>query len=102
VGYHPWVVPIAADEVRRIAALARIALEPAEVERFQRQLDAVLDHVARLEELDAEPAPPEDPAPADTALREDIETPGLTARQALSGAPDAACGHFRVPRPFGP
>ena len=40
------------DDVRHIAALARLALTPAEVARFTTQLDAILGHVAELEAAD--------------------------------------------------
>ena len=36
--------------------------------------------------------------PLTNVLREDVETPCLTQAEALSGAPDAEEGRFRVPR----
>lgn len=39
------------EEVRKIATLARIALSDAEVEKFQRDLSAVLDYVAELNQV---------------------------------------------------
>jgi aspartyl-tRNA(Asn)/glutamyl-tRNA(Gln) amidotransferase subunit C len=96
------VLPIDADEVRRIAALARLELDAASIAMFRRQLEAVLDHVARLDEIDPEPGPAgrfrgDDGPP----LREDREVPGLRAEEALRGAPESAGGHFRVPRILG-
>ena len=40
------------DEVRRIAALARLRLSAEEERTFAVQLSAILDHVRQLEELD--------------------------------------------------
>lgn len=40
------------EEILRIANLARLNLEPAEVDTFRTQLSAILDHVAKLQEVD--------------------------------------------------
>ncbi len=40
------------DEVQKIAALARIALSPQEVEKFRKDLSAVLDYVEELKAVD--------------------------------------------------
>ncbi len=40
------------DEVIKIARLARIALTDAEVEKFQKELSAVLDYVEELKKVD--------------------------------------------------
>jgi aspartyl-tRNA(Asn)/glutamyl-tRNA(Gln) amidotransferase subunit C len=36
--------------------------------------------------------------PLTNVLRDDVEAPCLSREEALSGAPDAAGGRFRVPR----
>lgn len=41
------------DEVRRVARLARLHPSDAEIERYRAQLASILEHVARLNELDA-------------------------------------------------
>lgn len=95
-------MPIDADEVRRIAALAHLDLDPATVEAFRHQVGAVLDYVAVLEELDVS-----DVAPMAHALegtrpwREDAVVASLSQDEALRNAPDARAGHFRVPRVLG-
>lgn len=89
-------------EVRRIAQLAHLELDDATVVEFAEQLESILHHVAALDELDLGEVPPTRWAlEAGGRLREDIEQPGLTAEQALANAPDAAAGHFRVPRVLG-
>lgn len=40
------------EEVIKIAALARIALTDAEVEKFQKELSTILDYVEELKQLD--------------------------------------------------
>lgn len=87
---------ISADDVRHIAALARLALSDAEVERFQRELSTILDYVAQLDALDA--GRTEEPAAPDTALRADVIAPWGDIEALLREAPDVADGFFRVPR----
>ncbi len=49
---------ITRDEVRRVAALARLRLEPAEEERLTADLDHILEAFARLSTLDTSAVPP--------------------------------------------
>ncbi|HLH13186.1 MAG TPA: Asp-tRNA(Asn)/Glu-tRNA(Gln) amidotransferase subunit GatC, partial [Solirubrobacteraceae bacterium] len=49
---------IARDEVLHVAALARLALAEDELEPMARELSAVLDHVAKLGELDLDEVEP--------------------------------------------
>jgi aspartyl-tRNA(Asn)/glutamyl-tRNA(Gln) amidotransferase subunit C len=89
------------DEVRRIAALARLRLSADEERVFQGQLSAILEHVAVLEGLDVSAVEPMTHALAaeDTpALREDVVRPGLSHEEALANAPDRDGTAFRVPR----
>lgn len=93
---------ISIDEVRRIADLAKLELRPEEMAPLAEQLGTILEHMDRLSELDGDELAEgsSKPAAAD-ALREDRPRPGLTAEEALQNAPDAASGHFRVPRFLG-
>jgi aspartyl-tRNA(Asn)/glutamyl-tRNA(Gln) amidotransferase subunit C len=94
-------VALSLEEVRRIAALARLRLTPEEEERFAGQLSAILDHVRTLEELDVSAVEPMTHALAAgeaPALRADEVRPGLSAEVAVAGAPERAGTHFKVPR----
>ncbi len=46
------------NEVKRIAALSRIGLTDEEVEKYQKDLSAVLDYFKKLQELNAGKATP--------------------------------------------
>jgi len=46
------------DEVRRVAALARLKLSEDEERLFAGQLSAILEHVRELESLDLTGVPP--------------------------------------------
>lgn len=87
------------EEVRRIARLARLELEPAEQERFARQLGSVLDHMTLLDELELAEDRTGDAASTELAgCREDRVRGSLSADEAVRDAPDPAKGFFRVPR----
>jgi aspartyl-tRNA(Asn)/glutamyl-tRNA(Gln) amidotransferase subunit C len=89
------------DEVRRVAALARLKLSAEEEQLFAGQLSAVLDHVRALEALDVSGVPPMTHALADgepVALRPDTLVPGLSPEEALANAPAREGTCFKVPR----
>lgn len=93
---------ITRDEVAHLARLARLDLDEDELGAMAGQLDAILSAVARVSEVAAAAVPPTSHAvPLTNVLREDVVTPCLTPEQALSGAPAAEDGRFRVPRILG-
>ena len=89
---------IDADEVRRVAELARLEIAPADVERVAGQLSSVLDFVARLEALDLEGCAPASLAPADVPPRADVpDGRELEPGTATAGAAESEDGFFLVP-----
>ncbi len=95
-------MPIDSAEVVRIAALAQLELDPATVERFRGQLQAILDYVAILDTLGVEELPRiAGPGEEHQPCRGDEPVPPLPSERALANAPDSAAGHFRVPRVLG-
>jgi aspartyl-tRNA(Asn)/glutamyl-tRNA(Gln) amidotransferase subunit C len=91
---------IARDEVLHVARLARLALGEDEIESMARELSAVLDHVARIGELDLDGVPPTSHVVDVTgALRPDEPRPCLPREVALNQAPAVADGGFLVPSP---
>jgi aspartyl-tRNA(Asn)/glutamyl-tRNA(Gln) amidotransferase subunit C len=89
------------DEVRRIAALARLRLSPEEERTFAVQLSAILDHVRQLEELDVSGVEPMTHALAageSPRLRGDAVEPSLSPEDALAAAPAREGTCFKVPR----
>ncbi|MGC3998908.1 MAG: Asp-tRNA(Asn)/Glu-tRNA(Gln) amidotransferase subunit GatC [Anaeromyxobacter sp.] len=94
-------MPLSLDEVRRIAALARLQLSPEEERQFAGQLSAILDHVEQLKALDVSGVEPMTHALAAgevPALRDDVAEPGLGAAQAVAAAPAREGTSFKVPR----
>ncbi|ALG13148.1 Asp-tRNA(Asn)/Glu-tRNA(Gln) amidotransferase subunit GatC [Kibdelosporangium phytohabitans] len=93
---------ISRDEVAHLARLARLAVTEQELDKFAGQLDIILQSVAQVTEVAGQDVPPTSHAvPLTNVYREDVVRPGLTQQQALSGAPAAEDGRFRVPRILG-
>jgi aspartyl-tRNA(Asn)/glutamyl-tRNA(Gln) amidotransferase subunit C len=95
-------VKITEKEVRYVAGLANLNLSDAEVARFQGDLDQILEHMDKLNELDTGDAAPMSQVlyeAEDTAtLRADVPVPPLGNQAALANAPDSGAGYFKVPR----
>jgi len=91
-------VPLSKDEVRHIALLARLALEPGDEEFYAEQLSGILGHIDRLQELNTDNIPPTAQiVELANTLREDEPRPCLSQAEALANAPAAVDGFFRVP-----
>ena len=90
---------ISREEVAHLATLARIDLQPDELDRLAGQLDVILDAVAQVQQV-ANPDVPatSHPIPLVNVTRPDEPRPGLTPQQALAGAPEVELQRFRVPR----
>ena len=93
---------ITEKEVRYVAELANLNLSEAEVHKFQAELDGILGHVERLNEIDTNGVEPMAqvlfPSADSATWRADCERPPLGADVALANAPQAGAGYFRVPR----
>lgn len=93
---------ITGEEVRRVAELAALALSEDEVERMARDLDSILSHIDKLNELDTSGVAPMAQVLFDqeetATLREDLEKPCLTNAEAVQNAPVSGNGYFKVPK----
>ena len=89
-------------DVRYVAELAHLELTPEEVKTFLPQLDSILQHMQKLNELDTTQVEPMAqvtyPARANPSLREDKPHKTFEQEEALANAPDQNAGCFRVPR----
>lgn len=93
---------ISRDEVAHLARLARLDLEPDELDHLAGQLDQIIGAVAQVAEVAADDIPPTSHAlPVTNVFRPDEPRPSLPAEAALSGAPEAEDGRFRVPQILG-
>ncbi len=94
------------DEVKKLGALAHLALTDEECASFTRDLERILEYAESLRELDtadlsAEPTSHsllERGLEGEAIVREDEPRPSLDRNRFLEGAPDSGDGLFKVPR----
>jgi|SRR5579859_1609210 len=101
-------VQVSLEEVERVAELANLDLEAEEKPRMQRDLNAILDYVAQLNELDTANVEPMSQvsellnAGADTghgiALRQDALRPSLERALVMEEAPETDGAFFKTPK----
>ncbi|MDP9112926.1 MAG: Asp-tRNA(Asn)/Glu-tRNA(Gln) amidotransferase subunit GatC [Acidobacteriota bacterium] len=93
---------ITEQEVRRVADLANLALRDDEVARMAKDLDGILTHIDKLNELDTSNVEPMAQVLFDAeetaTLREDQERPTLTNAEAVGNAAVSGGGYYKVPR----
>ena len=85
-----------------MADLGNLQLSDDEVSRFQRDLDEILTHIDKLNELDTTEVAPMTQvlfeAEETATLRADEEHTPLGSQIALANAPQAGAGYFKVPK----
>lgn len=91
-------MPVAVDDVRRIAELAGLALDDPETERFAAELSKIVDYAEILSGAGAnreDTATP--PVAPENRLRPDVVGGTLTPGEVLAAAPESDGCFFRVP-----
>jgi aspartyl-tRNA(Asn)/glutamyl-tRNA(Gln) amidotransferase subunit C len=89
------------QEVEHIARLARLQLTAEQKERYRGQLSTILDHIAKLQELDTTDVPPTTGGLlTEMSLRADKVRPGLATDVLLANAPEKEGDQFKVPPVF--
>ena len=99
-------MPITEADIEKIAQLAHLEITDEERKMFAPQISEIVTYVEQLNEIDTgnvEPAlggltPQGEATRSDRA--DDVQ-PSLGQKVALDQAPDAAAGHFRVPKVLG-
>ena len=95
------------EEVRRVAELANLELTPEEEPRMQHDLNAILGHIAQLNELNTEGVPPmaqvgemldTTTEAAGATLRVDAVRPSLDRKAVMGSAPETDGRFFKVPK----
>jgi aspartyl-tRNA(Asn)/glutamyl-tRNA(Gln) amidotransferase subunit C len=98
---------VSVEEVRRVAELANLELTAEEEPRMQHDLNAILDYIAQLSEVN--PADVEPMAQVGAmlgastdfdggALRADVVVPSLDRRAVMAAAPESDGRFFKVPK----
>ncbi len=87
------------ETVKYTAHLARINLQPNELEKLSRQLHDILGFIDKLSRLNTEHVEPTSHIlPISNVLREDKPQICLTAEKALENAPSKKGNFFSVPK----
>jgi aspartyl-tRNA(Asn)/glutamyl-tRNA(Gln) amidotransferase subunit C len=89
---------VTVETVDHVARLARLRLSDEERKTYARQLDEILAYAESIQTLDTSNVEPMSHSALRPSFREDVARPGLPRPAALTGAPDATEGLFRVPR----
>ena len=93
---------ISEQEVRRVAELANLALTEDEIVRMTQDLDGILGHMDKLNELDTSAVEPMSQVLYDAeetaTLRADVARKPLSNADAIANAAVSGQGYFKVPR----
>ncbi|WP_237203396.1 Asp-tRNA(Asn)/Glu-tRNA(Gln) amidotransferase subunit GatC [Rothia endophytica] len=89
---------ITSEQVAHLAMLAHIEMTEEELASMAAELDVIVDSVKSVSDAVSDDIPATShPIPLQNVFREDVVGETLTAEEALSGAPDAEDGKFKVP-----
>ena len=100
-------VGVTMEDVRRVAELANLELTVEEEPRMQRDLNAILGHIAQLNELDTAGVPAMAQVgeilgslvqDAGEALRQDVVEPSIDRAAVMAAAPETDGRFFKVPK----
>jgi aspartyl-tRNA(Asn)/glutamyl-tRNA(Gln) amidotransferase subunit C len=95
-------VKITEKEVRYVAGLANLTLSDPEIAKLQSDLDGILEHMDRLNEVDTTGVEPMSQvlfeAGETATLRPDVPAPTLDNKAALANAAQSGAGYFKVPK----
>ncbi|MGI4758975.1 MAG: Asp-tRNA(Asn)/Glu-tRNA(Gln) amidotransferase subunit GatC [Janthinobacterium lividum] len=104
---EPGIATVTLEDVRHVAALANLQLLADEEPRMQRDLNAILGHIAALSNVDTTGVPPmaqvsellnAAPAPAGANLRQDEPRTSVDRAAVMHEAPETDGRFFKVPK----
>jgi aspartyl-tRNA(Asn)/glutamyl-tRNA(Gln) amidotransferase subunit C len=93
-------VKVTEKDVQYVAELANLELTPEEQERMVRDMNSILGHIDKLNELDTTNVEPMAQVFADRheAMREDVVRPSLDREVVMKNAPKTDGSFFKVPK----
>jgi aspartyl-tRNA(Asn)/glutamyl-tRNA(Gln) amidotransferase subunit C len=93
---------VTVQDVERVAELAHLKLAAEETPRMQRDLNAILDYVAELNQLDTTGVAPLEQVSElgnfVSELRADVLVPSLPRAEVMAEAPESDGAFFKVPK----
>ena len=79
---------LSVEDVAKVALLARLRVEPGELQTFTGQINSIVDYVAQLQELDTTDVEPlAHGVELRNVFRDDVRGPALDREKALANAP---------------
>jgi aspartyl-tRNA(Asn)/glutamyl-tRNA(Gln) amidotransferase subunit C len=85
------------EEVVHIAALARMGMSEADIERAREQLSNILENFEVLKEVDTTDVPPTTQSiNLQNVMRDDVSAPSLPAEDIMANAPDREEDLFKL------
>lgn len=101
IGEQVLIIKRMKIDVSHIAKLANLPLKENEKEKFEKQLTETLSYVENLQEVDTTNVTPTDHITGlENVTREDVSSPSLTQKEALSNTTSKHNGLFKVPAIF--
>ena len=86
------------EDILYVAKLAHLELTDEEKRVYLNQLEKILDHIAKLNELNTDGVLPLDHVfDKGNTLRKDVSRPGIPREDVLANAPQSKNGFFLVP-----
>jgi len=93
---------VTVEDVERVAELAHLKLAPEEIPRMRKDLNAILDYVEELNELDTSRVAPLEQVSElgnfSSELRPDALVPSLDRAEVMREAPESDGNFFKVPK----
>ncbi|MEW5799545.1 MAG: Asp-tRNA(Asn)/Glu-tRNA(Gln) amidotransferase subunit GatC [Bacteroidota bacterium] len=89
-------------DVEHIAKLANLEFTDAEKEKLTHEMNEILQHMEKLNELDTSNVEPlSQVVEQQNVFRNDEVKPSIPTEEALKNAPDKTEEHFKVPKVIG-
>lgn len=86
-------------DVEHVALLSRLELSETELDKFTGQLDAILEYIDVLDQVDTSAVEPmAHVLDIRNVMRADVAKPSLPRESALQNAPESENGFFKVPK----
>lgn len=87
------------ETIKHVAHLARIELQPSELEKLSTELQEIVGFIDKLKNLDVEKIKPASHIlPISNVLRDDTPQVSLASQKALENAPSKKGSFFSVPK----
>lgn len=89
---------VTAEDVKQIAALARLELSVSDIAKYQAELSNILDYVDQIEKVDTKDVEPTAQVTGlKDVVRKDVKNPSKLSRdEILFNAPDKKDGYIKV------